>query len=75
MIGRSPFDVNAIMHGLNGMYHSHYSQAAVGDALYDAGKLLGVPVYQILGGKIGIGPGRSCALDERDGRVTPGIGG
>ena len=53
MIGRSPFDVNAIMHGLNeSMYHSHYSQAAVGDALYDAvGKLLGVPVYQILGGK------------------------
>jgi len=53
MIGRSPFDVNCIMHSLNeSMYHSHYSQAAVGDALHDAvGKLLEVPVYQILGGK------------------------
>lgn len=53
VLGRSPFDVNAIMHTLNeSMYHSHYSQAAVGDALYDiVGKMLGVPVYQLLGGK------------------------
>lgn len=53
LIGRSPFDVASIMHGLNeAMYGTHYSQAAVGDALYDAaGKLLGVPVWRLLGGK------------------------
>lgn len=53
MLGRSPFDVSSIMHGLNeSMYHTHYSQAAVGDALYDlVGKLLNVPIYQLLGGK------------------------
>ena len=53
LLGRSPFDVNAIMHGLDeSMYHSHYSQAPVGDALYDVvGKMLGIPVHQLLGGK------------------------
>ena len=53
MIGRSPFDVAAIMHGLNErLYGSHYAQAAVGDALYDAaGKLLGLPVWRLLGGR------------------------
>lgn len=53
MVGRSPFDINAIMRDLNeSMYHSYYPQAAVGDALHDAvGKLLNVPVYQTLGGK------------------------
>ena len=78
MIGRSPFDVNAIMHGLNeSMYHSHYSQAAVGDALYDAvGKNTRHARLSNSGRQdSGQGPGRSCALDERDGRVTPGIGG
>ena len=41
------------MHGLDeSMYHSHYSQAPVGDALYDVvGKMLGIPVHQLLGGK------------------------
>jgi L-alanine-DL-glutamate epimerase-like enolase superfamily enzyme len=53
LIGRSPFDVASLMHDLNNaMYATLYSQAAVGDALYDAaGKLLGVPVWQLLGGK------------------------
>lgn len=53
LIGRSPFDVASLMHDLNNaMYGTLYSQAAVGDALYDAaGKLLGVPVWQLLGGK------------------------
>lgn len=53
LIGHSPFDIASIMHDLNeAMYGTLYSQAAVGDALYDAvGKLLGVPVWQLLGGK------------------------
>ncbi len=53
LIGRSPFDVAAIMQSMNDtLYNSLYAQAAVGDALYDAmGKLLNVPVYQLLGGK------------------------
>lgn len=53
LIGRSPFEIASIMNALNeSMYHSHYAQAPVGDALYDiVGKLLDVPVYQLLGGK------------------------
>ena len=53
MVGRSPFDINSIMHDLDqSMYHSHYSQAAVGDALYDiTGKLLGISVRDLLGGR------------------------
>lgn len=52
MIGRSPFDINAIMHLCNtAVYNSLYAQAAIGDALYDLiGKALDVPVYQLLGG-------------------------
>lgn len=53
LLGRSPFDVAALMHGLDeALYGTRYAQAAVGDALYDAvGKLLGVPVWQLLGGR------------------------
>src|SRR5215470_3544813 len=53
MVGRSPFDIAAIMHRLDStMYHTLYAQSAVGDALYDiVGKLLDVPVHQLLGGK------------------------
>jgi len=53
LVGRSPFDIAAIMHGLNeSMYNTLYAQAAVGDALYDImGKVLGVPIHQLLGGK------------------------
>ncbi len=53
LIGRSPFDIAAIMNDLNTtLYNSLYAQAAIGDALYDlAGKLLGVPVHDLLGGK------------------------
>ncbi len=51
--GRSPFDVAAVLHELNeAMYNTFYAQAAIGDAMYDLmGKILGVPVYQLLGGK------------------------
>lgn len=53
LVGRSPFDVAGILHDLNAsISNSLYPQAAVGDALYDlVGKLLGVPVYDLLGGK------------------------
>ena len=53
LIGRSPFEIAAILHALNeSMYNTLYAQAAVSDALYDlVGKILGVPVYQLLGGK------------------------
>jgi L-alanine-DL-glutamate epimerase-like enolase superfamily enzyme len=53
LIGRSPFDVNAIMYDLNAtLYNSLYAQAAIGDALYDLmGKFLNVPVHALLGGK------------------------
>lgn len=53
LLGRSPFDIAAIMHELDAaLYGTHYAQAAVGDALHDAvGRLLGVPVWQLLGGR------------------------
>lgn len=52
LVGRSPFQINAALHALNETMHgSLYAQAAISDALYDlVGKLLGVPVYQLLGG-------------------------
>ncbi len=53
LIGRSPFQINAIMHDLNQtLYGSLYAQAAIGDALYDlVGKFLNVPIHALLGGK------------------------
>lgn len=53
LVGRSPFEFAAIMHRLAAAAdHSLYAQAAVGDALYDLiGKALGLPVYQLLGGR------------------------
>lgn len=53
VVGRSPFDVAAVLHQLNeAMYNTFYAQAPIGDAMYDLmGKILGVPVYRLLGGK------------------------
>jgi muconate cycloisomerase len=53
LVGRSPFDVAGILRDLNAcIYNSLYAQAAIGDALYDLqGKLLGVPVCDLLGGR------------------------
>jgi L-alanine-DL-glutamate epimerase-like enolase superfamily enzyme len=53
LIGKSPFSIASIMHSLEkSIYHSLYAQAAVSDALYDLqGKLLGLPVHALLGGK------------------------
>lgn len=53
VVGRSPFALAAIMHDMDeALYHSYYAKAPIGDALYDlAGKLLGVPVHTLLGGR------------------------
>ncbi len=53
LVGQSPFALPSILRNLEEtIYHSLYAQAAVADALYDLqGKMLGVPVYQLLGGK------------------------
>jgi muconate cycloisomerase len=53
VVGQSPFALAAIMAGLEeSIWHSLYAQAAISDALYDLqGKLLGVPVHTLLGGR------------------------
>ena len=53
IIGQSPFAIGAIMRALDAaVYHSLYAQAPISDALFDLqGKLLGVPVHALLGGK------------------------
>lgn len=63
LMGRSPFDIAAILQALDErMYNTLYAQAAVGDALYDLmGKILDLPVYQLLGGK--------CRVSVRVGAV------
>lgn len=68
LIGRSPFDRNAIMHDLDeALYHSLYAKAAIGDALYDlAGKLLGQPVHVLLGGACRDRVGACAVLTIKD---------
>ena len=53
LIGRSPFDVAAIMRDLEKtLYGSFYPQAAVGDALHDlAARLLNISLAELLGGR------------------------
>jgi muconate cycloisomerase len=53
VVGRSPFDIAPIMSDLDKvLYQALYAQAAIGDALYDlCARLLGIPAYQLLGGK------------------------
>lgn len=53
VIGRSPFDIASIMHAMDeALDHSLYAKAPISDALYDLqGQALGVPVYELLGGK------------------------
>jgi L-alanine-DL-glutamate epimerase-like enolase superfamily enzyme len=53
IVGRSPLSIAAIMASLDAaIYHSFYAQAAISDALYDLqGKLTGLPVHALIGGK------------------------
>ena len=64
VVGRSPFDIADIMTDLNKtLHHSYYSQAPISDALYDVcGRILGVPVYDLLGGKCRDTAPCSCTL-------------
>ena len=58
------------------MYHSHYSQAPVGDALYDVvGKMLGIPVHRLLGGKTRDRIRIAAVLNEGQCRIAVGIRG
>jgi L-alanine-DL-glutamate epimerase-like enolase superfamily enzyme len=54
LIGKSPFDIAEIMASLeDAIYHSQYAQAAISDALFDIqGKMLNIPLYALLGGKV-----------------------
>ena len=53
LVGRSPFEIAAIMRDLNESLHGTlYAQAAVGDALHDlVARLQGIPVWRLLGGE------------------------
>lgn len=53
IVRQSPFAAASIMKALDqAIYHSYYAQAPISDALFDLqGKILGVPVYTLLGGK------------------------
>ena len=53
LVGQSPFSIASIMAKLEDtIYHSYYAQAPISDALFDLqGRLLGVPVYALLGGR------------------------
>lgn len=68
IVGQSPFSIAAIMHSLDeALYSSLYAKAAISDALYDLqGKLLGVPVYTLLGGKCREHVGACAVLSIKD---------
>ena len=68
LIGRSPFELNALMAELDdALYSSLYAKAAIGDALYDIqGKALGVPVHVLLGGKCSDAVGACAVLTIKD---------
>jgi len=76
LVGRSPFDIAGLMARMSAAAdHSLYAQAAIGDALYDLmGKALGVPVYQLLGGRCRdeIPVGLALSITDPDAMVEQG---
>ena len=54
ILGKSPFELPAIVRAMDvSLERSLYAKAALVDALYDLqGKILGVPVHDLLGGKL-----------------------
>jgi L-alanine-DL-glutamate epimerase-like enolase superfamily enzyme len=53
VVGHSPFDLAKIVASMDeALYRSYYAKAPILDALYDLqGKLLGLPVHMLLGGR------------------------
>ncbi len=68
VVGRSPFQMASIMSAMDeALFPSLYAKAAIADALYDLqGKLLGVPVYVLLGGKCRDTVGACAVLPIKD---------
>lgn len=68
VIGRSPFELAGIMSAMDeALSPGLYGKAAIGDALYDLqGKLLDVPVWQLLGGKCRSTVGACAVLPIKD---------
>lgn len=84
VVGRSAFDASAILAQLKEtVWNTNYALAPISDALLDVqGKILGVPAYQILGGRaknsvaagitLGIMPDHGALLAEVEQRVAEG---
>ena len=68
VLGRSPFELPGIISAMDeALTPGLYAKAAIGDALYDLqGKLLGVPVWQLLGGKCRNAVGACAVLPIKD---------
>ncbi len=68
VVGRSPFELAGIISSMDeALSPALYAKAAIIDALYDLqGKLLGVPVWQILGGKFRDTVGACAVLPIKD---------
>lgn len=84
IVGKSAFDASAILAQLReAVWNTNYALAPISDALLDLqGKLLGVPAYQLLGGRakasvaagitLGIMPDHGALVAEVEGRVAEG---
>lgn len=68
VIGRSPFELSALMRAMDdALTPALYAKAAIGDALYDLqGKLLDVPLWQLLGGRCRDTVGACAVLPIKD---------
>jgi L-alanine-DL-glutamate epimerase-like enolase superfamily enzyme len=68
VVGKSPFQMASLMKAMDeALYPALYAKAGIADALYDLqGKLLGVPVYVLLGGKCRDAVGACAVLPIKD---------